>query len=74
MEINVSHRVGGQDEDLGDHQFAVVPRVGEQVTLSVGGELRTGVVEQIFHGSRPVSGRGPDGDPGVMMRVALNRL
>lgn len=57
------------ETDLGAHNFVVVPRVGEAISVYIEGRLTTLSVEMVYHAARTVAGDGPKGDPAIAIRT-----
>ena len=68
VEIWASLYDGEGDRDLGAHRFVACPRVGETVVLWVDGQMTVIEVFSVSHSSRPVAGRGPTGEPNIIIR------
>lgn len=53
------------ETDLGAHNFVVVPRVGEAISVYVERRLTTLAIEMVYHAARTIAGDGPKGDPAI---------
>lgn len=64
---NVALGSVGREDDLGDHQFVCLPRVGEQFLTNFDSGIGMVEVTHVFH--YPRRAKGPDRDPLVVLRV-----
>lgn len=68
IDIWVSLHDGGSDKDLGVHRFVACPRPGDSAVVWPEGEMTVIEVVSVHHSSRPVAGRGPEGEPNIAIR------
>lgn len=69
LDIWVSLCDGEDDKDLGVHKFVACPRVGDSAVVWASGEMTVVEVFSVHHSSRPVTGRGPEGEPNIVIRA-----
>lgn len=60
---------GEDDKDLGAHKFVTCPRIGDSAVVWTDGEMTVVEVLSVHQSSRPVVGRGPEGEPNIVIRV-----
>ena len=68
---NVAFGPAGQESDLGDHEFVILPRVGEQFLTYIGEDISPVTVDAVFHYPRRPG--GPQREPLVVLRVSMPR-
>jgi hypothetical protein len=68
IDIWVSLYDGDDDKDLGVHKFVACPRRGDSAVVWADGEMTVVEVVSVHHSSRPVAGRGPKGEPNIVIR------
>lgn len=68
IDIWVSLHDGEKDKDLGVHRFVACPRPGDSAVVWPEGEMTVIEVVSVHHSSRPVAGRGPEGEPNIAIR------
>lgn len=69
IDVWVSLCDGEDDKDLGAHKFVACPRSGDSAVVWAGGEMTVVEVVSVHHSTRPVAGRGPEGEPNIVIRA-----
>ncbi len=69
IHIWVSLYDGEDDKDLGVHKFIACPTPGDSAVVWADGEMTVVEVISVHHSSRPVVGRGPEGEPNIVIRA-----